>query len=1205
MSTTQRLSLGLARRLFTACFFDLFHNNIDITMDDWKSSSPDPLGVSDENFHNVSSSKPKRPSISPRKPLINTAGNAHVQDFYVTTPPAGTRKSRYSKDSKQRKNTGSPWRIRLTVQAEQVDGNDTGASSAQFTEKTTTTTVPLNDEISEPSSGKRGRGRPRKSLDVPLKRNGTPNSKAKSRRRTLPYLQDTMSQGAWAPTPPKRGGPKGRKSDQGQHEASSSFADISSCPTTTPTSQRPERMSNMKPISKFKNKSRRKEITPMKIPKQFGLDSTSTTDVPSTKAEFSQLTLDQRSSPMTSQRTDEQNLQRSNRSLPPNNICQPASSLDRSTLDLEDEKMWRSMIRQDSVSPADRKTSFRALCQSIDPTEIHQEYDTILESEGFSMVSVESLHSSGSQIEKQFHGEECSSKIQPIRHSSTNLSSATSPISQDDSGSSQNLRSQTLASVDNDPASKGPSSASKTPLSKFRTPEISMDTLSPPSRPALSSPHVSQRSIDEFTNGTPKIERVIRAGTALQAVPSPEEQGPIRSRNSLASPFNKSKTLSRPTETSLSDSKERGSSLILSDQAAGIYDGFSAATKRELKAGLRLGEELAKKQRASLPLSDQSRALRPSDGQAQTSPTYPKLPVIEPMEAYVIKKTSPDQDVKYAFCTNDQLPSPEMSEVDQKEYRGNWEVKGSFGIPQASPNIDNFANPENPVDYTMLVKEAEWQREREAVSKQIQEANSSQVIVIDSGDEDAESERPSSAFLAPSIEGGTLGHNETSNGRLRQLELKSNVRKLNRSMLSSPSRRNSEIVHSDEVQPNESDIFWQPSLAQTEAAKKRQERKRYKETAHEESALSATISNSRGCSSSGSTPTATAPGTPAFEFDSATHDCNTNLTAILKTPTSDKGSTFDRTYYEDSEELSDDDSKNLSDESESTEDVTEGSIQPTAQLVDTEASISLAQHESAASVPLPESPKLVPIDPELFASPKEGQIHTEPKPTEAEEAIKTSKSWFTSFTAPFSSLFASKFPLPPVTELDLLVAFGTNPLPLYRPWTQAHARILQGLFHVSVFYTPELLPYKPRSYPAYLLGATIRTEGGWARKITRADCGVIDAFIVLLCYRGVEPEGGLMFGEHISTREIARRLVEYWVSLVMSGTVKVGDWKGAKIGMRRAGDRIWRQEDIDWSQNKNRWLEAKRRDFEKYGLPSWGEKGLKGPFKLPEKVSFD
>lgn len=116
--------------------------------------------------------------------------------------------------------------------------------------------------------------------------------------------------------------------------------------------------------------------------------------------------------------------------------------------------------------------------------------------------------------------------------------------------------------------------------------------------------------------------------------------------------------------------------------------------------------------------------------------------------------------------------------------------------------------------------------------------------------------------------------------------------------------------------------------------------------------------------------------------------------------------------------------------------------------------------------------------------------------------------------------------------------------------------------------------------------------------MTKADCGVIDAFLTVLRHRGVIPKRELRHEEHLGTREMALQILKLWTILVMNGEVKLSDWKGAKAGMRYQMDRKWREEDIDWALNRSRYFERKRAEFERHGLPSWQEQGLVGPFKL-------
>ena len=1162
--------------------------------DQMVASSPDPLGAADENLGIESTSKPKRPNISPRKPLMDATGNARIQEFYVSTPPAKSYKTSATKGKSEMGDVESPWHIRLTVQAERVEGHDTTLSPNRLTERTTTTTVPLKFGDDGVPAEKKSRGRPRKSLENPVKRNGTPNPKAALRRKTMPETSTEGSEFSWVPTPPKKGRPRGRKTLPRAYEKSPLAVDTLGSQMITPARQTPERTIKARPFSRTRSRNRRKEITPRKILQQAESGSEeSRTETPSNMSDTRQVRLNDTLLPGQSHSTEQETSHDSSQGLL-SDISEPAvSSLERSTLDIEDEKMWRSMIRQDSVSPAGVVAAGKNIGGStgsleLDPTDQHLEFDTILESEGFSMVSVESLQSTSNKSGGRTSEDKGSSRKRStpsvVAHSSppTLVSGVESPLPLPH-------KKGALVSSGKETAPQGASNISNYFSSELHTPESLMTMPLMPSKPVPIDLQTCQRTIDEPTDGTPKIDRVVRAGVALQAVPSPSGHVHSHCQHTLASPFSMSRTPAGSSKDNSPRSDGIESSSIPSSRASGMFDGFSAASRRELRAGLRLGEELAKRQRSTLSTSDGNPDLEPSINQVQHSLSYPQLSALELNEPPKIGGSTIEQGMSHPTFTNTQLPSPQKSDVDEDEYHMSWKADAPASV-QLTISNDNVARSGDTVDHSMLAKEAEWQREREAVSKQIQEANSSQVIVIDSGDEESSRDSASNASQRLPSEGENVFPAMGSS----EMSIRLEMAKSRRSKLPSPWRRNTGEVYSDEIQPNDSDMFWQPDVAQVEAVKKRQERRRQIQTSQDSSALSLT----EPIAKNDPVPSLLTPGTPEPKPDNMIATNDTDLLAILKTPGSDEDSVSDDTYCEESDAQSQCDSEYFSD---SSEELTEDCIQPTLELMASETSISLAQGESAASVPLPDSPYLAPIDPRLLGVAKESETSTKLKPTQDGESTEASGSWFGMLTAPLTSLFKPRFSLPPMTESDILIGCCEKPLPLYQPWTTAHADALKRFIHVSVFYTPELLPYNSRSQSAFLLGATVTVRGNWARKITKGDCGVIDGFLLLLRHRGIAPKGGWNLWERgqISIREIAVRVVEYWVFMVTSGSVKKGDWKGVKVGLRRAGDRTWTEGDIDWEDNMNAYFEEKRALFEKYGLPSWKAKGLVGPFKLP------
>ena len=1165
-------------------------------MNDFITSSPDPLGTSDENFGNASTSTLKRPTISPRKPLIDTAGNARIQEIYVSTPPAKRCDSSPTKTTKQKDTQESPWRIRLTVQAERVEDDETTVSPIHLTERTTTTTVPLKLGDEGVSIEKRARGRPRKSLDNPIKRNGTPNPKAAARRKTMHETATAGPEMSWLPTPPKKGRIRGRKTLPGGPQTSSLAVNAIASPMQNPTRQTPERTIKARPFSRTRSRNRRKEVTPRKITNQVNPElEDSPSEIPSKISSSVKTRLNETSLPELLHSAEQETSHTSAQRLHSESSENATSSLERSAMDIEDEKMWRGMIRQDSVSPTGvgvvgEQAGNCIGSSDVDPTNKHQEFDTILESEGFSMVSVESLQSTNSLDGGRTGHDETPSSERSVRDGDAHSSPPTL-IPQVESPLTLNSKEGISMSTGREIASQHSSFISNVPSSKLQTPESLMKMPLLPSKPTPLSLQASLRTIDEPTNGTPKIERVVRAGAALQAVPSSSEHFDDHPQHILASPFSMSKTsaaLSRLTSPNFSDLE---TSSIARSHAPGIYDGFSAATRRELQAGLRLGEELAKRQRPRVASSDGSRDAGTSIDQTQSGPLHPQLSKLEPNEVSNVGRITSEEDTVYPLFTNNQLPSPQTSDFGEAEYQTGW--KANTPVKMQNTSSVTTSRPDDTIDYAMLAKEAEWQREREAVSKQIQEANSSQVIVIDSEDEDSRKYNSPDSFQRLSNE----DEMKLPSMESPEMSIRPSTSKPRRSKLPSPWRVDPGGLYNDEIQQDDSDLFWQPDHAHAEAAKKRQERKKKTQTSQDSPRMSTTDSTARGDSVS----SIHIPGTPISITDKVLHTEDTSLLAILRTPGGDEDSDYDDTYYEESEKESDNESEYMTEDS--TEDMTDDCIQPTEELLASETSISFAHDESAASVPLPDSPTLTPIDPQLLVSATKAKHPLEMERFQDDKSIEASGSWFSMLTGPFTSLFQPRFSLPPMTEFEILTCTRPDPLSLFQPWTPAHAYALKCLIHVSVFYTAELLPYNPRSKSAYLLGATVTSLGGWARKITKGDCGVIDAFMLLMRHRAIPPEKGWYSGVHIptpiSTREIAMRLVEYWVSMVMTGSVRKADWKGVKVGLRKRGDRMWTGGDIDWENNMNAYFDEKRALIEKYGLPSWAAKGLEGPFKLP------
>ena len=979
-------------------------------------SSPDPLSMSNENLPTPSPIKPDRPIITPRKVLAETSGNACVQEFYLTTPPARKARPTPTKSPKSRTNTPSPWRIRLTLSAEQADDMRVQSPTKRIGERTTTIKVPLKDaDDTPPAAARKGRGRPRKSLDTTeknsIERHGTPKPKVSSRRKTVTKLvtQNTADSNATPPSKKSRG--KAKQSRNPNCQSAQLEGDNSS-------REREGKIIEAARETRPRSKGRRREITPIK-----------------------------------------------------------------------------------KVQDADSEVSLDDSDAGVlDPTDEHQEFDTILESEGFSMLSVSSLPSTGN-------------------HSSHSVEQEGGPV--------RRVTSQ---------------------AEHRSTPNI---TTPPSVPPALkntqlhSSPRLSTKSPD----GTPRLARVVRAGIALQGVLSPKDRV-----LKLGSPFSGTK---QPSSLSIADSTARGQSPssqrapLPRERLDKLFSDFGPSTRRELKAGLRLGEELAKRQQKDLNKQVIERLSAGSE--PEIDPICPQLPGSNHSDSK--EGDAESVQVDYPSLPNHQLPSPspERSEVDPDENRIN--MKGAAPVetedvflptvaasPLSRPNI-------SIIDHTMIAREAEWQRERAAVSRQIEAANKSQIIVIDSDEEEENQEidgqDESDIWQAEAhSDDNTRGLNSESSNVLLQPE----VVKPRRTKLPSSWRRGSQVIYSDELNSAEPDLFWQPNRAQAQASKERSATK-FLDRKQLETPSSSLFEISHDASNhvlvDNETLEATLeecpPVLPVRATGAAPVDCSAQQqgpldAATITTDQNDKDSeNNDRTL--------------LSPESKSAE-------------------IALSSNKKDK----------VAIDPLLLQKKHHPQAISL-KPTET-----TSTSWLGRLAGPIWRVFTPAAPLPPpATREDILCSSPHEPLCQFTPWEECHFRALGPLYYASLLYGSHLFPFNKSSPSARFCGATIITSLGWSRTITPADCGITDAFMVLLDERGYalgEP------GEQwIDESLVVSMCVVLWVGMVMRGEVEPDKAKGEKVGLRKQEDRVWTREDINWANNESEYFERKRREFD--GLPSW------------------
>ena len=1139
---------------------------------DMTLSSPDPLGMSNSSiFSHTPTKKSRQPLITPRKALREASGNPQVQEFYIDTPPNPRRNASPNKSPRQIRQSTSPWRIRLTVQAEPIDEKLDKSPKKRLAEQTVTTTVPLKGgDDTPPAVEKKGRGRPRKSLDGPVKRSDTPKPKAGGRRRTIsesPKKKKEDADGEMAKPPKKaRGRPK-KSMEPKDVESSWGLSQKNDMDVWLGSSLvgREDTAEIKSKATRTRSRGRRQEITPIKVAVDSDTESrSSSTGITGALPRDLAWTLGNRQD-----QTDQidRKLYGSDEVLKPKKEKSLVSELSQGqpTLGPNDQNGVGSVIHTNTQSPSPNRDDVQ-YPTDFDPTAQHQEYDSILESEGFSMVSVSSLPSMGSDSvsPRQNYGS-------LHDHTPTFISSPSLPLA----------------------------------------PEVAKVPSSP-------------RQLEIPSEGTPRLAKVVRAGIALQEVLSPKDQS-----QKLGSPFQESQ---KPSPFLAAKPAPQGEILRRAakdrspeDRSADLFRGFGAGTRRELKAGLRLGEELAKRQqRTSQGLVDSKE--RDDIFHPTNSPSYPRLPTSDSKEGYIMKPLGSDKHIRYPLLSNEQLPSPERSLVDEEEDRRSW--KAETPIKQEAPAFtsaqilvsDESIGPNaSAIDYTMMAREEEWQREREAVSKQIEMANKSQVIIIDSDDEGEEEEQDlGQDFVNTDIwqsEAQPAVHSRQTTPEASNFSLQPEVLKPRRSKIPSPWRCNSQVVYSDEVESTESDLFWQPDQLQARASKRRNARKAQPQDRSEistESVLDTSLENTRKAHHHDRYEKSAASYLDTSLDNTRKAEAQIQMEASEARPVKRSllRSDGDSTIATSAKHSSHEDSPHHADRATSSpavvvprEDRNMPESPPTPKVASpkdvtdvSEKIAALEVTEGISTVSISRTSRTskgskAVIDPRLFQKGIPSSASNNPTgpipPIQLLQPTQSSTSWLSRLTAPIWSVLTPVAPLPPpATKEDILCSSPHEPLCQLTPWEECHFRALGPLYYGSLLYGAHLFPFNPRSPAARYCGAYVTTKLGWSRKITPEDCGITDAFMVLLDERGYAlGEPGARW---IDEAMVIAMCVALWVGMIKRGEIEADRSKGERIGLRDQGDRKWTKDDIDWADNQTEYFERKRREFD--GLPSWKNK---------------
>ena len=1094
------------------------------------SSSPDPLSLCDENFLISSPVKRRRSSISPRKPLISKSGNAAVQDFFLSASALDTQKSTPTKVTKKR-NTSSPWRIRLTVQADQVDEGSKICGREELLQRmrehTVVTRVPLKGSSeSSPRTLPSSRARPPDSGKASTKTGSTP--KRRNEKASLPPVD---------------------YSDEGDLDAQSST------PTRRPQSKSDgsTRSSWNKPSA---NRSRRKEISPKKL--------------------ASELQRGHHKACLQSPQPDEQAVHQVSTNSVTDSLCElegiaddydmgnlSTSHVEGTSLSHEDEAMWRSMIRHDSLSPQSQASSSSARVV-LNPTEQHQEFDSILDSEDFSMVSISSLPSAGS------YSTGLPEQVEVSRHLYN--SDNTEEVPEENVSMSQQVQGYSdISSIGQDciPSSFFSAPTRQTPVESLSV----FQPRAPRQVIAASAP----RSLACQGDSTPKITRILRAGAKLQDIVDTEQQ--------IADPFFHEEKSSH--NGGLSDLEIQPLSTITASKtekqdSGNPFSGFGNGTKRELRAGFRLGEELAKRRAKSPPPPAMQHMDNVNTARAITKRLqHSDIMLKQTEEPRRQIKTS---QVSYPVLPHDQLPSPADTSSEVDEYERKDDTRQETRSPSVKSLSDKATASETPgLDRTLLAREAEWQLERDAVSRQIQMANSSQVIVIDD-DETSCGLKTNQHEILPDVE----QPKEVLVEPTHDIFLDSAVAKPRRKELPSSWRHSASSQENSTSNYSDLGLFWQLDESRAKSSRRRREGKRplleasqssskaAKETSLKRGELSDVLNHLMNNSAQSSSETSESDSEPTAEMGAVAS--STSL-SIEKVP--DHCRTTSTMGSEVGEEVS-----------------------------------NLADKVNRTQSPLGMNGEFLPIDPVLK---QQTTLNTPilPEPSTSAQQ-KAQSSWFGAFTRPITSLFSSSVPeptslknFPPATSSDILSSSKFIQLSSFGPWTLEHLHALEPLYYAAFLYSPSIFPYSTASPSAKHLGATVRTSLGWERKINEMDCGVTDAFMILLAERSkncpppaippspsssssssaVPTASQTQEKQKIDEALTLRICVQIWTEMIMRGDIPPLPLpRGSKIGKRKEGDRIWTEKDIRWEDCQRGYFERKKKEWG--GLPSWREKGI-------------
>lgn len=570
-----------------------------------------------------------------------------------------------------------------------------------------------------------------------------------------------------------------------------------------------------------------------------------------------------------------------------------------------------------------------------------------------------------------------------------------------------------------------------------------------------------------------------------------------------------------------------------------LFEGFGPGTRRELRAGLRLGEELAKRQILVAQAREVGEAAATGRSEDDifadvSKSAYPKLPTPEDKEEFALAMPLSEETVEYPPLQHAQLPpSPERSDRDEDKMSWKASTPAKVQGPQSPGAISDLDVFNEKVAPTPRRRELQWARERKVISKQIERANESQVVIIsddesgdvsgtlqeDTGQVEVDIWQVEARSADPSPASPVMG----------DALLKEEVVKPRRSKLPSPWRRDSQIVYSDEATEDQSGLFWQPDPKAKQIAREREERKRRKESLLDVSAmLGINDSSFKGMSTSQILSTNTEiPQPPLVKSVAITNEEEImNIKSIAEESHNDDESVVEESHTDTEsgiEEFQNDDeqqqpteqtSDGIGDETTFSED-DEQQIEETSDVVSEEDTFTDDDQQQT------EETSDILYDEDTFLD-EEGQLTEETsdvlydEDTYPEDDASNSgivNEDLTSQEYPASNVLVKVLPVHPpkptswLGRLSSIASFllDIKPSPPEEDWTGHHYVLLRAMYQETKT-NPTAYPYRPRWGVRFLLGMTI-AACGYSLKITKEQLGIVDAFRAKLKEHSLENGG--------------------------------------------------------------------------------------------------